>query len=40
MDDERERDFQLREERTKSQKENDKLEKQIRELQAQINAER
>jgi hypothetical protein len=34
MNDEREKEFQLREERTRAQKENDKLEKQIRELQA------
>jgi chromosome segregation ATPase len=40
MEDEREKDFQLREERSRAQKEIDKFEKQVRELNLQLNTER
>jgi chromosome segregation ATPase len=40
MEDDREKDFQLREERSRAQKEIDKFEKQVRELNLQLNTER
>jgi chromosome segregation ATPase len=40
MEDDREKDFQLREERSRAQKEIDKFEKQVREMNLQLNTER